>query len=300
LAAEASALGLDFLAVTEHNCVDTHQAWDQAVGKDLLIIRGQEITTDTGHWLALGLAAGQRVEWQYGIRDNALAQHLAAVRDVGGLCVAAHPHAPYPSGTLMYPFDAFELVEVWNGLWSSNLPWNADNDAALAEWGRSLAAGIHRGSWQPAIGNSDAHLAGQLGRPHNVVLADDLTTAAVLAGLRDGRSWLADSTTVELSFDIAAGDRIAGIGDRLLAHDESATARLSISGVPSGSVSFHTERGMAYRTSLPASGSASIEWCFAATGTGFARAEVRYDDGTMAAMTNPVLVEHTPTELAAP
>jgi hypothetical protein len=26
------------------------------------------------------------------------------------------------------------VVEVWNGRWTSDRPWNADNEAAVAEW----------------------------------------------------------------------------------------------------------------------------------------------------------------------
>jgi predicted metal-dependent phosphoesterase TrpH len=237
LAGEARALGLDFLAVTEHNTAAEHTTWAAVAGNDLLVVLGQEVTTRTGHWVALGLAPGQEVEWRYGVRDDVLDRYLAAVREVGGVCVAAHPHAPYPGGLLLYPFDAFDLVEVWNGLWRSDRPWNADNEAALAEWSRGLAAGVHGGRWQPAIGNSDAHLAGQLGRPHTVVLAEELSTTAVLAGLRAGRSWLADSTTVELSFQVMASDRSAGIGESLHAGGEPVLARLEVRGVPSGSVS---------------------------------------------------------------
>jgi hypothetical protein len=224
------------------------------------------------------------------VRDDVLDRHLAPVRRAGGLCVAAHPHAPYPSGALMYPFDAFDVVEVWNGRWRSELPWNADNDAAVAEWGRGLAAGLHRGRWQPAIGSSDAHLAGQLGRPHTVVLADELSTAAVLAGLRAGRSWIADSTAVELVFEVVAGDRRAGVGDRVHADGEPVVARLEVHGVPSGSVSVHTEHGVVHRESLPANGSGTVEWRFRGEDTGFVRVQVRHGDGSMAAITNPVLV----------
>jgi hypothetical protein len=32
--------------------------------------------------------------------------------------------------------QGFDAVEVWNGLWTSDRPWNAGNEAALAEWGR--------------------------------------------------------------------------------------------------------------------------------------------------------------------
>lgn len=293
LAAEARALGLDFIAVTEHNTAAAHGSWAAVAGNDLLVVLGQEVVTRTGHWVALGLAPEQEVEWRYGVRDDVHDRYLAPVREAGGLCVAAHPHAPYPGGVLMYPFDAFDLVEVWNGLWRSDRPWNADNESALAEWGRGLAAGLHCGRWQPAIGNSDAHLAGQLGRPHTVVLADELSTAAVLAGLRAGRSWLADSMAVEVSFEVMAGDRSAGIGEGVQACGEPVLARLAVRGVPSGTVSFHTEQGVVHQQPLSANGSGTIEWCFTGADTGFVRVQVRYSDGSMAAITNPVLVSNT-------
>ncbi len=44
--------------------------------------------------------------------------------------MAAHPHAPYPSGVFMFPFRGFDVVEVRNGLWASDRSWNADNEAA--------------------------------------------------------------------------------------------------------------------------------------------------------------------------
>ncbi|GAA1086458.1 hypothetical protein GCM10009579_04020 [Streptomyces javensis] len=64
-------------------------------------------------------------------------------------------------------------------LWASDQPWNADNAAALAEWGRGLAEGIHPGHWRSAMGNSDTHLEGRIGIPHTVVFAEDLSTPAV-------------------------------------------------------------------------------------------------------------------------
>lgn len=51
LAAAARAAGLDFLATTDHNTVDTHDAWSSEDGADLLVILGEEVTTRAGHWL---------------------------------------------------------------------------------------------------------------------------------------------------------------------------------------------------------------------------------------------------------
>jgi hypothetical protein len=290
LAAGARAAGLDFIATTEHNTSAAHTAWGRHAGDDLMVILGQEVTTRTGHWLALGIEPGQVVEWRYGLRDDVIDRYLDEVRLAGGLSVAAHPHAPYLSGSFMYPYDGFDVVEVWNGLWASDLPWNADNEAALAEWGRNLAADIHRGRWRPAMGNSDTHLEGQIGTPHSVVLAEELSPDAVLAGIRAGRSWIAESAAIELSVEISAGDRIAGIGERLQTGDRSATARVEIRGLPAGTVSFHTDRGKVHREPLLGDGSGGVEWCTSAGESAFVRVEVRHPDGHMAALSNPIIL----------
>ncbi len=290
LTAAAREGRLDFIAITEHNNADSHDAWGTLAGDDLLVILGQEITTRTGHWLALGLEPGQVVDWHYGVRDDLVNLSVDRVHQAGGLCVAAHPYAPYPSGTFMYPFAGFDAVEVWNGRWTSDLPWNADNEAALAEWGRTLASDICQGRWRPAIGNSDTHLDGQIGIPHTVVLADELATHAVLAGIRAGRSWIAESARVQLSFTVSAGDRSAGIGERLGAGCEPATVRVETRGVPSGTVSFHTEQGRVHSEPLSTSGAATLEWRTSTVEAAFVRIEVRHPTGDMAALTNPIIL----------
>jgi hypothetical protein len=288
LAAGARAVGLDVIATTEHNTSEAHSRWGFHAGDDLLVILGQEVVTETGHWLALGIQPGQVVEWRY--RDEVIDRHRAQVHDVGGLCVAAHPHAPYKSGYFMYPYQGFDAVEVWNGLWTSDRPWNADNEAALAEWGRSLAAEIHRGRWRPAVGNSDTHLAGQIGTPHTVVLAEELSTDAVLAGIRTGRSWIAESSAIELSLAVSAGGHGVGIGQRLETGDEPALVRVDVRGVSTGTVSFHTDRGEVHRESLRGGGSGAVEWHTSAAESAFVRVEVRHAGGHMAALSNPIIL----------
>lgn len=290
LANDARAVGLDFIAATEHNTTDGHADWAAGASDDLLVIMGQEVTTATGHWLALGLHPGRTVDWQYRVRDAAIALPMAEVHRAGGLCVAAHPHAPYVSGTFMYSYDEFDAVEVWNGLWTSGLPWNADNQAALAEWGRGLAAGICTGRWGPAVGSSDTHAKGQIGSPHTVVLAEGLFTGAILAGLRAGRSWIAESPSIELTLKVSAGDRTEGIGDTLQTFDQATAVYVALSGVPAGEVSFHTDQGKVHSQSLPDSGSSTISWRTSAEESAFVRIEVRHSDGRVAALTNPVIL----------
>ncbi|MET7645084.1 hypothetical protein ABZS83_15860 [Streptomyces sp. NPDC005426] len=80
------------------------------------------MTTKTGHWLALGIDPGEVVDWNHQARDGLIDRCLDQVHRVGGLCVAAHPHAPCPSGDFMFPYRGLDAVEVWNGPWASDLP----------------------------------------------------------------------------------------------------------------------------------------------------------------------------------
>ncbi|MFR9726267.1 hypothetical protein ACL02R_23310 [Streptomyces sp. MS19] len=146
---------------------------------------------------------------------------------------------------------------------------------------RPAAGRCGAGSGAARDGGSDAHLPGQLAHPHTVVHAEDLTTAAVLSGLRAGRSWIAASAAVELDVSAEASGRVAGIGERLAA-DGAALVRVTVAGVPGGTVTLHTEQGPAHRTTAE-----TVEWH---TDAAFVRAEVRHPDGKMAALTNPVVL----------
>ena len=287
LAAAARAAGLDFVATTEHNNTEAYDAWAKAAGTDLLVIPGEEVTTQTGHWLALGIRPGQVVDWRYGVRDRAIGRHLHQVHDSGGLCVAAHPHGPYPSGRFRYPYAGFDVVEVWNGRWASELEWNADNETALADWSRALTADVAERRWRPAMGNSDTHLENQIGIPQTVVRADEPNQAAILAGIRAGRSWIAESAAVQLSLTLESGGRTAEIGDRLATSGATVVVRAEVGGVPGGTVSFHTDGGRVHHE--PAAG--PVEWRTNAEESAFVRVEVRHPHGHMAALTNPVILD---------
>jgi hypothetical protein len=287
LVTQARAAGLHFIAATEHNRATEDHVWSAAAGDGLLVILGEEVTTEQGHWLALGLGAGQVVDW----RDTEIDRCLAEVHLAGGLAVAAHPHAPFPTGAFQYRYDGFDAVEVWNGPWTSDRPWQSDNDAALAEWDRSLVTDLHEGRWRPAIGASDTHLDGQIGLPQTVVLAEERNSSAILAGLRSGRSWIAQSQTVQLSVTARAGDRTAGIGDRLSTSAGTVLVAVEVHGVPAGVVSLHSDHGPVHRAPVPQSGTAAIEWRTSAAESAFVRIEVRHPDGSMAALANPILLD---------
>ncbi|MGW2254669.1 CehA/McbA family metallohydrolase [Kitasatospora sp. NPDC001660] len=304
VAAGARAAGLDFIVSTDHNTSSSHAVWGPLAGPDLLIVPGEEVTTRNGHWLALGLPAGEFVDWRYRSRDEAFPRFVRQVHRSGGLVVPAHPYCPYVACQWKFGYEQADAVEVWNG------PWTDDDESAVDTWDAQLAVALRDGrSWLPAMGNSDAHSAPQvIGLPHNVVLAEDLTRDAVLDGMRAGRTWLAESAAVQLEFTVTGNGRQAGIGEELGAPaDAPLDVRLAVSGVPGGVVRFLTDEGQMHQESLPAGGSGTVVWRTTASLAAYVRAEVRHPraDGTpgrgntmgedlpwgpMAALTNPIVL----------
>ena len=260
----ARAIGLDFIAATDHNLAADSAAWLDNRSDDLIVILGEEVTTADGHWLVLGGDPAVRV--------------------------VAHPHAPFATGTFRRDYSDFDAIEVWNGLWTSERHWNADNETALAEWARGLAASLGDGSWPVATGNSDAHGEGQIGSPHTVVRACDRSADAILRGIRSGRCWIASDAAVDLTFVASAGDRSAGIGQPLRAIGETVSMCAEVRGVPSGHVTIHTDRGVVHTADLPPDGAGTVEWRGEHIRPAFVRLEVRRPDGQMAALTNPIVV----------
>jgi hypothetical protein len=55
-------------------------------------------------------------------------------------------------------------------------------------------------------------------------------------------------------------------------------------------VSFHTELGKVHVASLSAAGAGEVEWRTRAAESAFVRVEVRHPGGSMAALTNPVVL----------
>ncbi|MGK5630158.1 CehA/McbA family metallohydrolase [Streptomyces sp. URMC 123] len=301
VAAAARAAGLDFITTTEHNTSSGHRAWEGLWGDhpdgELLILTGEEVTTRNGHVLALGIDPGVFIDWRYRARDGVFGRFADRIRRAGGLVVPAHPHGTCVGCNWKFGFQEADAVEVWNGA------YGPDDEASVAGWDNTLVAAVRgRRGWIPAMGNSDAHREPQpVGSPQTVVLADELSRRAILAGLRAGRSWIAESSAIGLTFRALDGrGRHAGIGERLRVDaGAEVTVRLEVTGgPPNGPVRFITDQGQLYATALPATGSGTVEWRTTARYAAYVRAEVRHAadgpipglPGPMAAMTNPVFL----------
>jgi hypothetical protein len=290
VAAAARAAGLDFINTSEHNTHAGHRAWEGLWGDDLLILTGEEVTTRSGHVVAVGTDPGTFVDWRYRARDNRFGRFAREIRRAGGLVVPAHPHATCVGCAWKFGFGDADAVEVWNG------PYTPDDEVALADWDGTLATGRR---WVPAVGGSDAHREPQrVGEPQTVVLADDLTREAVLAGLRAGRSYVAESAAVSLALSATGGRGVrAGIGDRLpVPAGTPVTVRLDVTGAPGCTVRFVTDQGTLHTVALPASGTGTATWTTTPAYAAHVRAEVRHPaavpglPGALAAFTNPVFL----------
>jgi hypothetical protein len=171
LARFAASRGLDFIAVTDHNTVSHHhELAAAAAAHQVVLLPGQEVTTERGHANALG-----DMPW-VDFREPPDAW-LAATDEAGGLLSINHPYGGQVSWTA--PMERRPpLIEVWHWSWL-DLRWTAP----LSWW---LA-------WHPgaiAVGGSDWHRPGSdapPGSPTTWVLAEAAEPDAVLSGVADAR-----------------------------------------------------------------------------------------------------------------
>ena len=173
---------------------------------------GIELSTFFGHALALG--AREWLDWRRLDGSEITMPELAQrVLDAGCLFVIAHvmhPGDPECCGCRWERYDMMpgnaSAVEVWNG------PWAAFNQESLLLFYRWLNEG-HR---LTATTGTDLH-----GPPPpdvrgavNVVYAEDLTEAAVLAAIKAGRSYISAGPELLLNVQTESG-REGMIGDTL-------------------------------------------------------------------------------------
>ncbi|WP_031466508.1 CehA/McbA family metallohydrolase [Sciscionella sediminilitoris] len=276
LVADARAAGLDFITSTEHNTHSAQLVLGEHARGDLLMLNGEEVTTRSGHWPAIGLPAGTWIDWRYRAGDpGAFAKFTRQVHAAGGLVIAAHPFADCFGCTYEFSYELADLVEVWNG------PWTPDDEAAVTTWDGLLRTG----RFIPAIGDSDAHKPTDVvGLPQTVVRAASLRRADLLAGLHGGHSWLAESAKVGLRFTAATANARAEIGERLRAGPgDQVRVELEVDGVPGCTTRVLSQLGPV------ATGTGPLSWETRPRYTKWVRAEVRRGSA-MVALTNPIFI----------
>jgi predicted metal-dependent phosphoesterase TrpH/glycosyltransferase involved in cell wall biosynthesis len=122
----AEAEGLGAIAVTDHNVFGgALEAADYAQGRELVVIRGEEVKTD-GQGEVIGLFLEREIPRGLSFTDT-----VAAIREQGGLVYVPHPfdrlHAIPDPRTLHRHLADVDVLEVYN----ARLLFEAFNDEAL-------------------------------------------------------------------------------------------------------------------------------------------------------------------------
>jgi hypothetical protein len=196
IAGFARARGLDFVVVTDHNTT-THLdffADAQSRHPDLLLIPGVEFTTYAGHMNAIGATAW--VDHKVGQPGVTITAAADAFDAQGALLSANHPTLALGDVCIGCAWDTgldparLHAVEVATG--GLDKAGKFFTDDAIRFWDMLCGQGLRLA----AIGGSDDHKAGvdlggfqsPIGDPTTLVWADSLSTAAIVAGVRAGRT----------------------------------------------------------------------------------------------------------------
>lgn len=147
---------LQVLAVTDHEDLSGGWAAQEAaarLGTRLQVIAGMEITTRSGHLVALFLE-----EPVPSLRS--LAYTLAAVHAQGGLCLVPHPLCPVPYSLGRRAIDRHARSRGAGQLDAVELA----SGAPVARWTRARARRLNARRWHlPEYGGSDAHFVEAVG-----------------------------------------------------------------------------------------------------------------------------------------
>ncbi|SDM16408.1 hypothetical protein SAMN04487949_1104 [Halogranum gelatinilyticum] len=188
---QAAAVGLDAIAVTDHDEIDASlEAAERAADYGLVGITGMEVTSAAGHVLALGIdelvPAGLSFD-----------ETLDRIWEQGGVAVVPHPFqksrhgvAPHISRDQLANADA---IEVYNSRLLTGL---ANRKAEKFAERREL----------PMTAGSDAHISEMVGQAVTEVATDERDADAILDAIVDGQtSYVGSRTPWHISVRQAAG-----------------------------------------------------------------------------------------------
>jgi predicted metal-dependent phosphoesterase TrpH len=188
---QAAAVGLDALAITDHDAISASlEAADLAPSYGLVGIPGIEVTSAAGHVLAVGV----REHVPAGL---SFADTLDRIHELGGLAVVPHPFqrsrhgvAPHISRRALASADA---IEVYN---SRLLTGRSNRQAEQFARERGL----------PMTAGSDAHISEMVGQAVTHIDAEERSVAAIIEAIRTGRTTAVGKRTPwRISFRQAGG-----------------------------------------------------------------------------------------------
>ena len=263
--AAAADIGLDFVAITDHNSARRPQ-FDCAPDARPIVISGTETTTYGGHWNAWG------VDRWFEFRTPTTEGTQAAFDDAvaaGALVSINHPKPLGPDweyGDL----SGNHAIEIWNG------PWGALNAIALGNWEERLKAGMR----PVAIGGSDTHALksprdrlfhAHLGCPTTWVNVNgDASATGILNAVRRGGAFISASPD----------------GPQLYFERQRDVVRIHVVGAKRATLAVLSERWSEAAFSIPEN-DWETQMPYPASAN-YLRAQVIDSSGNMMAVSNPI------------
>lgn len=188
---QAEAVGLDALAVTDHDEIEASlTAVEKADDYGLIGIPGIEVTSSAGHVLGLGVRESIQSELSF-------METLDRIHEAGGIAVVPHPFQKSRSGVganvSRSSLAQADAIEVYNS-------------RLLTGRGNRRAARFAREHKLPMTAGSDAHIAEMVGQAITLIDADDRSVPAIIDAIRDGRTEVGGKRTPwRISLRQAAG-----------------------------------------------------------------------------------------------
>jgi len=188
---QAAAVGLDALAVTDHDEIDASlAAAEKAPDYGLIGIPGMEVTSADGHVLALGVR--ERIP-----KGLPFMETVERIREADGLAVVPHPFQKSRSGVAPN-ISAAELA--------SADAIEAYNSRLLTGLANRRAERFARKRGLPMTAGSDAHICEMIGQAPTQLETDDHSVEGILDAIRSGRTAVEGKRTPwRISFRQAAG-----------------------------------------------------------------------------------------------
>lgn len=171
LVEQADAVGLDALAVTDHDEIEASlEAAELAKERGMVGIPGIEVTSRAGHILGLGVDEKIQPGLPY---ENT----LNLIRDAGGIAVIPHPFQEARHGVManitLDQLAMADAIEVYN---SRLLTGRANRQARRFAQENGL----------PMVAGSDAHISEMVGQARTLIDATERSVPSILEAIRQG------------------------------------------------------------------------------------------------------------------
>ncbi len=206
---KAARLGLDYIAVTDHNTVSQITEIKTIKCSEILVIPGIEISTYYGHINTWGM------KW-FDFRRRDLDDFKKLIDEIHRENLLVSLNHPYNFDMNCIGCDfkykglrGFDSIEIWNG--PTPVAWNAH---AVNWWHNLLVEGLTI----PVVGGSDYHGGSdiELATPTTWIYVNAITMENILNGIKRGRAFVSKTPSgPKIDMTIYNGNKWYSIGDRI-------------------------------------------------------------------------------------